>query len=97
MELEEKLKDMGVDHTIRYEEDFRDGIKFQETGLLHRILGDEGTGDNWIYTEQGWLPRRISYLAELRNMVLEPLTRTTTTPFDKILFINDVIFSVNPI
>jgi hypothetical protein len=97
VELEEKLKDMGVEHTIRYEEDFRDGIKFQETGLLHRILGDEGTGDNWIYTEQGWLPRRISYLAELRNMVLEPLTRITTTPFDKILFINDVIFSVTPI
>ena len=94
MELEEKLKDMGVDYTIRYEEDFRDGVKFQETGLLHRILGDQGTGDNWIYTDNGWLPRRISYLAELRNMVLEPLKRTTVQ-FDKILFINDVIFSVD--
>jgi len=92
-ELEIQLKDRGVGYTIRYEEDFRDGVKFAETGLLRRILGDEGTGDNWIMTEQGWFPRRISYLAELRNMVLEPL-KEASVPFDKILFINDVIFSV---
>lgn len=93
LRLEDRLKSKGVEYTIRYEEDFRDGAKFQEKGLLHRILGDEGTGDNWIMTDKGWLPRRISYLAELRNMVLDPL-KQATQPFDKILFINDVIFSV---
>jgi hypothetical protein len=60
---------------------------------LRRLLGREGTGDNWIMTDKGWFPRRISYLAELRNMVLEPL-QNSSTQFDKVLFINDVIFSV---
>jgi hypothetical protein len=93
LELKNTLKEKGVEYTIRSEEDFRDGVKFLDTGLLHRILGDEGTGDNWIRTDKGWFPRRIRYLAELRNMVLEPL-KQASIPFDKILFINDVIFSV---
>jgi hypothetical protein len=92
--LETNLTNRGVPYSIRYEEDFRDGVTFQPDGLLNRILGKEGTGDNWINTEEGWFPRRISYLAELRNMVLEPL-RDSTLQFDKILFINDVIFSVS--
>ena len=93
LELKKTLKERGVEYTIRSEEDFRDGVKFLDTGLLHRILGDEGTGDNWIMTDKGWFPRRIRYLAELRNMVLDPL-KQASIPFDKILFINDVIFSV---
>lgn len=93
VELQGNLTQRRVAFSIRFEEDFRDGKTFQKNGLLERLLGDEGTGDNWIETDKGWFPRRISYLAELRNMVLEPL-RNTSRHFDKILFINDVIFSV---
>lgn len=91
--LERNLTDRGVGNTFRYEEDFRDGVTFQKEGLLTRLLGKEGTRDNWILTDKGWFPRRISYLAALRNMVIQPL-HESTRQFDKILFINDVIFSV---
>jgi hypothetical protein len=92
--LETNLTNRRAPYSVRYEEDFRDGVTFQPDGLLNRILGKEGTGDNWIKTDEGWFPRRISYLAELRNIVLEPL-KASTQNFDKILFINDVIFSVS--
>lgn len=36
--------------------------------------------------------KRIAYLAEVRNMALQPLN-TMTRHFDKVLFINDVFFS----
>lgn len=94
-ELESMLTERNVPYTFRYEESFRDGVKFQADGLLQRLLGEEGTNDNWIMTDGGWFPRRISYLAQLRNLVLEPLRKSKQT-FDKVLFINDVIFSVLP-
>jgi hypothetical protein len=94
-ELERMLTQRNVPYTFRYEESFRDGVKFQTDGLLQRLLGEEGTHDNWIMTDGGWYPRRISYLAQLRNLVLEPLCESKRT-FDKVLFINDVIFSVLP-
>ena len=81
-------------YSFRFEEDFRDGVTFQMDGLLERLLGREGMGDNWIMTDNGWFPRRISYLAELRNLVPDPL-RTTSRNYDKILFLNDVIFAVS--
>jgi hypothetical protein len=93
MGLRANLTGRKVDYTIRFEDDFRDGVTFEKDGLLKRLLGREGTGDNWIMTDKGWFPRRISYLAELRNMVLEPL-QNSSQQFDKVLFINDVIFSV---
>jgi hypothetical protein len=95
MGLRSNLTGRRVQHTFRFEEDFRDGATFEKDGLLKRLLGREGTGDNWIKTDKGWFPRRISYLAELRNMVLEPL-QNSSRHFDKVLFINDVIFSVLP-
>ena len=94
-ELRANLSARAVPFSFRFEESFRDGVEFERTGLLTRLLGEEGTGDNWIWTTNGWFPRRISYLAQLRNMVLEPL-RQPSRRYDKILFINDVIFSVTP-
>ena len=94
-ELRANLSARAVPFSFRFEESFRDGVEFERTGLLTRLLGEEGTGDNWIWTTNGWFPRRISYLAQLRNMVLEPL-RQQSRRYDKILFINDVIFSVMP-
>ena len=93
MGLRANLTGRNVEFTFRFEDDFRDGVTFQTDGLLKRLLGTEGTGDNWIKTDKGWFPRRISYLAELRNMVVEPL-QNSSRHFDKVLFINDVIFSV---
>ena len=93
MGLRTNLTGRNVECTVRFEDDFRDGVTFQTDGLLERLLGREGTGDNWIRTDKGWFPRRISYLAELRNMVVEPL-HNSSRHFDKVLFINDVIFSV---
>jgi hypothetical protein len=95
LDMERILTQRQVPYTIRYEESFRDGRTFTDNGLLHRLLGQEGTGDNWMMTSSGWFPRRINYLSQLRNMVLEPLT-TSSQAFDKILFLNDVIFSVRP-
>lgn len=93
LELQGHLAQKQVLHSFRFEEDFRDGFTFQTDGLLQRLLGKEGTNDNWIKTDKGWFPRRISYLAVLRNMVLDPL-KDTSQHYDKILFINDVIFTV---
>ncbi|KAI7971159.1 hypothetical protein EIK77_003086 [Talaromyces pinophilus] len=42
------------------------------------------SGDNVI--------KRIAYLAEVRNRALEPIKTNTSTQFDKLLFLNDVIF-----
>jgi Cryptococcal mannosyltransferase 1 len=94
LRLEEELLAMGVLHTIRFEEGFRNRSSLVVDGFLSRVLGPQGN-DNWIMLSTGgeWIPRRISYLAAIRNMVLEPL-RQTTRKFDKVLFINDVIFSV---
>jgi len=86
--LETTLKQHGVMTSFRFEEDVNDA-------LLTRLLGKEGSGDNWVMTDQGWFSRRISYLAKLRNTVMEPLWNATTK-FDKVLFLNDVIFSVKP-
>jgi hypothetical protein len=94
-ELQRNLTKRRVSFSIRFEEAFRDGKTFQKDGLLERLLGDEGTRDGWIKTDGGWFPRRIRYLAELRNLVLEPLNNISQR-YDKILFLNDVIFSVLP-
>jgi Cryptococcal mannosyltransferase 1 len=93
VELQHNLTQRRVAYSIRFEEGFRDGTKFEKDGLLTRLLGKEGTRDNWILTESGWFPRRISYLAGLRNLALDPL-KNSSVRYDKILFVNDVIFSV---
>jgi hypothetical protein len=91
--LREHLMRRRVEHSFQFEDNIRDGTTFVNNGLLRRLLGREGTGDNWVEIDKEWFPRRISYLAALRNMVLEPLWNSSTR-FEKVLFINDVIFSV---
>lgn len=55
-------------------------------------------GEGWIRTSNGKTQlRRIPYLARMRNLSLLPLqdlTRKGIT-FDKILFLNDVVFTVS--
>ncbi len=55
--------------------------------------GSEG----WVKTASGkWEPRRISYLAWVRNASLRPLQELARQGvyFDWILFLNDVVFTV---
>ncbi|RPA81896.1 hypothetical protein BJ508DRAFT_102054 [Ascobolus immersus RN42] len=55
-------------------------------------------GPGWIDTPRGQRElRRIPYLARLRNLALEPLKELHRNgeKFDKILFLNDVVFQSN--
>jgi hypothetical protein len=36
--------------------------------------------------------KRVAYLAEVRNKALQPLSESSTEKYDKILFLNDVVF-----
>ena len=76
-------------------------------GVRHRIILDETThqdditrppaAEGWIKTPRGQTElRRIPYLSKLRNKTLEPLTELAAngTTFDKVLFLNDVAFTV---
>lgn len=76
-------------------------------GIRHRIILDEATHQDDIArppAEEGWVKtprgttelRRIPYLSRLRNKTLEPLTELAGngTTFDKVLFLNDVAFTV---
>lgn len=57
------------------------------------------TSSGWIDTPRGKKElRRIPYLSGLRNTSLKPLAQLAAngTTFDKILFLNDVVFTVCP-
>lgn len=52
---------------------------------------------DWFTLEKGtWVPRRIPYLARLRNLALQPLyeLQQAGEKFDKVLWLNDVVFDV---
>ncbi|KAF2446650.1 glycosyltransferase family 69 protein [Karstenula rhodostoma CBS 690.94] len=58
------------------------------------------TGEGWVETPQGKKElRRIPYLARQRNVGLEPLAEMAErgVHFDKILFVNDVVFSTEDV
>ena len=76
-------------------------------GIRHRIILDETTHQDditrppaakgWVKTPRGKTElRRISYLSKLRNKTLDPLTELAAngTTFEKVLFLNDVAFTV---
>jgi len=53
---------------------------------------------DWFTLDEGtWVPRRIPYLARLRNLVMEPLyeLKQQGQVFDKVLWLNDVVFEVS--
>lgn len=78
-----------------------------ESGIPKKIVLDETThldeisrspdADGWIETPRGRMElRRIPYLSRLRNVAMQPFyeLRKTGIAFDKILFLNDVVFEV---
>jgi hypothetical protein len=80
----------------------------EELKIPRRIVLDETTHldeisrppsvNGWVHTPGGTPElRRIPYLAQLRNAAMQPLydiQNITIIPFDKIIFLNDVVFDV---
>lgn len=85
-ELKKSLMDLKVDHMIKLDEDTH------ATTIATMLATPHG----WLRTLYGKEMRRIVYLADVRNKALEPLQNLNNAgvTFDKILFLNDVVFSV---
>ncbi|PBP26266.1 polysaccharide export protein [Diplocarpon rosae] len=90
-DLQQELIDLRVEHRIQL------GISSEEQAASLEMVPTEGEDrTGWIYTgrAQSWEVRRIPYLAALRNQAMEPLADTKAKMvFDRVLWINDVIFS----
>lgn len=103
-DLQAELKSLGVAHHIEV------GIDSIEQATMLSDLPPEGQRDGWIFTgrktayhpavgtvevgKEGWEKRRIPYLAVQRNQVMEPFYEAKNGRWDKILWINDVVFTV---
>ncbi|KKZ65449.1 hypothetical protein EMCG_08722 [[Emmonsia] crescens] len=88
-DLDRQLEEIGVERTIAL-----DPATHQDE--INKPPAKEG----WIDTPRGKRElRRIPYLAHMRNKSLEPLERLVEAgrTFDKIIFLNDVIFSMTDI
>ena len=84
--LDETLSNLGVRRTI---------ILDPETHA--DAIAGPPEHEGWIDTSRGKKERRrIPYLAALRNLTLQPLKKLQQEGevFDKVLFLNDVVFSV---
>jgi hypothetical protein len=99
VDLDGMLRDAGVERTIEL------GIDLEgQLAELARFPGEGEDRSGWLFTgrkeksESGWEMRRIPYLAKLRNRAMEPLLRVWDEgrgrKFDKVLWINDVVFTV---
>lgn len=86
-ELALALKNLNVDHTIYLDTEAR------ATVIEKTISSQSG----WLKTLYGKEMRRIVYLAGVRNRALKPLhaLKKQGVEFDKLLFLNDVIYSVS--
>ena len=82
--LDSDLERKGVQRTV----------KLSET--THADELKQPPTDGWIQTPRGKTElRRIPYLSKLRNLALEPLNSFRDgMKFDKVLFLNDVVFTV---
>ena len=85
-ELDDQLEELGVKRTIILDE------------TTHADEMQKPVTEGWIDTPRRRKElRRIPYLARLRNISLEPLHRMVAegVKYDKVLFLNDVVFSVS--
>lgn len=85
-ELQSRLTALGAQHEINMADIGED---------IHKMIIEDGPG--WISWKGRRMIRRIPWLAELRNMNLGALTALTArnVTFDKILFLNDIIFTAD--
>ena len=88
-ELDEQLEKLGVDRQV---------ILSDRT---HKDELEAPMGDGWIETSRGRKElRRVPYLADLRNKAMAPLgqmSKADRRRFGKILWINDVVFTVEDV
>ncbi|KAI9052801.1 hypothetical protein LZ554_003074 [Drepanopeziza brunnea f. sp. 'monogermtubi'] len=94
-DLERELIALGVGNRIYLGIDVNEQLQFIRNPPKE---GENRTG--WIRTNRAseWEVRRIPYLAALRNQAMEPMTDPSQKmKFDKILWINDVLFSTEDV
>lgn len=86
-ELDRRLEELNVPRNITLD-------RTTHKDELERV--PNGPSPGWIETAGTRRLRRIPYLSKVRNISLEPLEklRKEGILFDKILFLNDVVFSV---
>lgn len=97
IDLMRQLDELGVENRIEL------GMDVEEQVAMLKDVPDVDENlyarKGWIFTgrgERGWEVRRIPYLAELRNRVMEPLEQMEKERrFDTVLWINDVVFTVS--
>jgi hypothetical protein len=95
-DLEGSLFELGVEHKVSLGQTSEEQIDY----LMAPPESESKPG--WIFTgrgERGWELRRIPHLAETRNRAMEPLADLAGQgkKFDKVLWINDVVFTVSPL
>ena len=91
-DLSEELDGIGVENRMTLLENQWEQIKGVET------IPEEGERQGWVHSgwkNQTWEKRRIPALAELRNRAMEPLVENTKKKWERVLWINDVVFTVS--
>lgn len=85
-ELEASLAELNIEHDVRLDDE-------SHASAIEKSLA---TPAGWVQTRYGRELRRVSFLADVRNRALEPLETLTKAGvrFDRILYLNDVVFSV---
>lgn len=86
--LAESLKTLSINHTVYLDSE-------THGAAIEKALSPTSTS-GWLRTRYGKELRRIFYLADIRNRALEPLRALNQAGvrFDKILYLNDVVYSV---
>lgn len=92
-DLQKDLDGAGIPNNFLFDssthqDELARGPRQQHKSLVHRRPG-------WIRTPSGKMGmRRIPYLSKWRNKALEPLYSPRQSRYDKIIFLNDVVFNV---
>ena len=86
--LAASLKTLSIDHTVYLDNE-------THATAIEKSLSPTSTS-GWLRTRYGKELRRIFYLADIRNRALEPLRALNQAGirFDKVLYLNDVVYSV---
>ena len=100
-DLHRKLEELGVRSRVVLDEtSHEDVVKSRPTEPKAGWIKMERSGFEKYQIHRGdFALRRIHYLAQLRNRVLEPLAELAEKgeKFDKVLFLNDVVYSSDDI
>ncbi|EMC98548.1 glycosyltransferase family 69 protein [Baudoinia panamericana UAMH 10762] len=100
-ELDEMLERNAIPHRVVLDESsHKDEVEKvpEPTGWV-QMPESKAYHENWTewftLTKGTWVPRRIPYLARLRNQAMQPLyeLREAGQTFDKVLWLNDVVFN----